>query len=138
MYAGTGCYTSRSGWGRMPILSGHIWTVVRRTCHHRLDGACSEMVVPSVLSCLWRGARMAPALRWLSPRSWRTVQACLFLSERAYLVELDPSPFLPKVETDERSCGVARRVAKGEGGGHGRLPVLVFGPSKSSSLVLVN
>jgi hypothetical protein len=54
--------------------------------------------------------------------------ACLLLSEQAYLVELDLSPFNPEVGTEKRSCGAALREVNGEGRGHGRPLDLVLGP----------
>jgi hypothetical protein len=39
-------------------------------------------------------------------------EACLLLSEQAYLVELDLSLFLPEVRTKERSCGAGLHIVK--------------------------
>ena len=45
---------------------------------------------------------------------------------------LDGARLLPvpsRVRTEERSCGAALRVVKGEGGGHGQPLALALGPS---------
>jgi hypothetical protein len=60
-------------------------------------------------------------------------EACLLLSEQAYLVELDLSLFLPEVRTKERSCGAGLHIVKGEERGRGQPLTLVLGPGLRGS-----
>jgi hypothetical protein len=57
--------------------------------------------------------------------------ACLSLSGLAYLMEPDPSSSFSGVETEEGSCGAAKRAAEGAGRGRDGPHGLVLGPGPS-------